>query len=154
MKNLFKGLLAIALLLIVSPSFAVEAAHAGSTVLSPAPDNGILGILQEGGKSQIIAALLAWFLGTLGIHLFYLGHKKKAMTRLYGFLGATALYIIGVILAYAGAAAGSILALFGSLFIIVGGLIYLVLWILAIIDLVKILTGDLQPANGSYTDTI
>ena len=33
-------------------------------------------------KSKIVAAVLAFFLGHLGIHNFYLGHNKKAVTQL------------------------------------------------------------------------
>ena len=33
-------------------------------------------------KSAIIAALLAFFLGTLGIHNFYLGYTNRAVTQL------------------------------------------------------------------------
>lgn len=35
-----------------------------------------------GGKNKIAAALLAFFLGGLGIHNFYLGYKKKAIAQL------------------------------------------------------------------------
>ena len=33
-------------------------------------------------KSKLVAALLAIFLGTLGIHNFYLGHKQKGIIQL------------------------------------------------------------------------
>lgn len=33
-------------------------------------------------KKKVVAALLAFFLGALGIHNFYLGHKKKAIIQL------------------------------------------------------------------------
>ncbi len=33
-------------------------------------------------KSRAVAALLAWFLGGLGVHNFYLGNKKKAIAQL------------------------------------------------------------------------
>lgn len=35
-----------------------------------------------GGKEKIVAALLAFFLGALGIHNFYLGYKNKAIAQL------------------------------------------------------------------------
>lgn len=35
-----------------------------------------------GGKNKIAAALLAFFLGALGVHNFYLGYKKKAIAQL------------------------------------------------------------------------
>ncbi len=33
-------------------------------------------------KSKIVAALLAWFLGTFGAHNFYLGYTGKAVAQL------------------------------------------------------------------------
>ncbi len=33
-------------------------------------------------KSRVVAAIFAWFLGCLGIHNFYLGNNKKAVTQL------------------------------------------------------------------------
>jgi hypothetical protein len=35
-----------------------------------------------GGKSRIVAALLAFFLGALGVHKFYLGKTKAGLTML------------------------------------------------------------------------
>lgn len=37
-------------------------------------------------KSKVAAALLAFFLGTLGVHNFYLGYTAKATTQLVLFL--------------------------------------------------------------------
>ncbi len=36
----------------------------------------------RGGKNRIAAGLLALFLGSLGIHNFYLGHRQKGLTQL------------------------------------------------------------------------
>jgi TM2 domain-containing membrane protein YozV len=36
----------------------------------------------EEQKSKLVAALLAFFLGTLGIHNFYLGYTNRAVTQL------------------------------------------------------------------------
>lgn len=63
------------------------------------------------GKSQLTAVLLAFFLGGLGIHRFYLGYTG---------LGILELLTFGV---------------FG---------------ILALIDFIRILTGDLKPKDGEY----
>ena len=42
-----------------------------------------------GAKSKLVAGLLGIFLGSLGIHNFYLGYTKKAVTQLLiGILGA------------------------------------------------------------------
>lgn len=67
------------------------------------------------GKSQLVALLLCFFLGGLGIHRFYLGYP-----------------LIGVL---------QILTLGGF-----------GIWVL--IDFIRILTGDLGPAQSDYTDTL
>lgn len=64
-----------------------------------------------GDKSQVAAALLCFFLGTLGIHRFYLGYTWQGIVQL----------------------------------LTLGGL-----GIWALIDFIRILTGDLQPKDGSY----
>lgn len=77
----------------------------------------------------IIAALLCFSLGTLGIHWFYLGEKGKGFTRLGLFLGGYALMLTG--------AATLIPAL-----VLVGYVFILLDWVLSIVDLVNILTGN------------
>jgi hypothetical protein len=69
----------------------------------------------EGGKSQLTAVLLAFFLGGLGIHRFYLGYTWQGIVQL----------------------------------LTLGGL-----GIWALIDFIRILTGSLQPKNGSYDKTL
>lgn len=69
----------------------------------------------SGGKSQIIAAVLCFLLGYLGIHRFYLGYTTVGILQLLTAGGCG-------------------------------------IW--ALIDLIRILTGDLQPANGSYSETL
>ena len=66
------------------------------------------------GKSQITAALLAWLLGWLGIHRFYLGYTWQGVVQL----------------------------------LTLGGL-----GIWALIDLIRIIIGDLKPKNGEYEKT-
>lgn len=66
------------------------------------------------GKSQIIAAILAFVIGGLGIHRFYLGYTWQGVVQLLTLGGC------GV-------------------------------W--ALIDLIRICTGDLQPKNGNYAKT-
>ncbi|KAA9338276.1 TM2 domain-containing protein [Hymenobacter busanensis] len=77
-----------------------------------------------GGKSQLVAALLCFFLGGLGVHRFYLGYTGRGL--LYIALAVTSFLIVPAI----------------------------VLLVLVIIDLVKILTGSLQPKGGSYETTL
>lgn len=66
------------------------------------------------GKSQIIAAILAFVIGGLGIHRFYLGYTWQGVVQLLTLGGCG-------------------------------------LW--ALIDLIRICTGDLQPKNGNYAKT-
>lgn len=67
---------------------------------------------RSGGKSRLVAGLLAFFLGGLGIHRFYLGYTWQGVVQLF-----TA-----------------------------GGL-----GIWALIDFIRICTGDLKPKNGEYS---
>jgi len=70
---------------------------------------------QEEGKSQLVALLLCFFLGGLGIHRFYLGYTT-----------------VGIIQLLTAGGCG--------------------IW--ALIDFIRIILGDLQPANGKYDKTI
>lgn len=78
-----------------------------ATNLSKASDGG--------GKSQLVALILVFFVGTLGIHRFYLGYTT-----------------IGII---------QLLTLGGC-------------GIWTLIDLIRIITGDLTPKDGSYDKTL
>lgn len=90
--------------------------------------SGLIDVLMAAMDNEtLIAALLCFFLGTLGIHWFYLGEKRKGFMRLGLFLGGYALMTIGAV------------SLIPAL-ALVGSLVVLVDWVLAIIDLVKILT--------------
>lgn len=68
-----------------------------------------------GGKSQLIALILAFFLGYLGIHRFYLGYTWQGVVQLLTAGGCG-------------------------------------IW--ALIDLIRIITGDLKPKDGDYTDKL
>ena len=76
--------------------------------------------IPEGRKSKVVAALLAFFLGSLGIHNFYLGYNSKGVTQL-------------------------LLTLVGWM-IIIGPLIASI-W--ALVEFVQILTGSIDDANGN-----
>ncbi len=67
------------------------------------------------GKSQLVALLLCFFVGALGIHRFYLGYTWQGIVQLLTLGGC------GV-------------------------------W--ALIDFIRIIIGDLQPKNGSYSSTL
>lgn len=47
--------------------------------------------LFEPQRSYIVAALLAFFLGQFGVHNFYIGYRKRAITQL-------SLYVVGWVL--------------------------------------------------------
>ena len=80
------------------------------------------------GKSQIIALILFVLFGCLGIHRFYLGHLSSGLLML--------LLCCTLIL---------------PIINIFTGLALLVWWVL---DLIKLVTGDLKPADGEYTETL
>ena len=66
------------------------------------------------GKSQIVAALLCWIVGIIGVHRFYLGYTWQGVVQI----------------------------------LTLGGL-----GIWTLIDLIRIIIGDLQPKDGSYSKT-
>ena len=91
-------------------SVAPEASSATATkVAAPRAAKG------SGGKSQIVAILLALLVGGLGIHRFYLGYTWQGVVQLLTGGG------------------------FG-------------IW--ALIDLIRIIIGTLEPKNGPYDKTI
>ena len=69
----------------------------------------------EGGQNQIVALVLCFLLGGLGIHRFYLGYTWQGVVQL----------------------------------LTAGG--FGIWWI---IDLVRIITGDLTPKDGNYGKTL
>ncbi len=78
-------------------------------------------------KSQLVALLLAVFLGTLGIHRFYLGYTTRGIVML-------------------------LLATVGGIFFGIGTL---VAFVMSIIDIINIATGKLKPKDGSeYNPTL
>ncbi len=95
-----------------------------------------------GTKSKIAAAILAFFLGITGAHRYYLGYKKQGMTQTLGFVSLIAgwyLYFTAIL-----EQEGGILLVTGLL-LLFGGVVGL--W--AFVDFIRILTGGLQPANGT-----
>ena len=80
-------------------------------------------------EQAIIAAILCFFLGTLGVHWFYLGKAKKGWIRLGMFLGGYALLIAGI----AAVSPALIFAGYGAILLDA---------IISIVDLVNILTGN------------
>ncbi len=161
MKNLLRVFLLAIFMLFVVNAFAVQTSvntspKAQQVQIQAAPTFHITTPLHKtDGKSQLVAALLAFFLGTLGIHNFYLGYKKKGMTQLLLTLGGYVIGIVGGIIAAGGASAGSAgAALLGTIISTVGWIVVLAVAIWALIDFIKILTGDLKPADGDYAETL
>ncbi|MBT4102971.1 MAG: TM2 domain-containing protein, partial [Flavobacteriales bacterium] len=79
-------------------------------------------------SQTLIAALLCLFLGTLGIHWFYLGNKAKGLKRL-------GLWAAGVALSIAGGVA------LNSMLLLLGYAVILANFVLVIVDLIQILTN-------------
>lgn len=122
MKKLF--VLAVSLFG-VSAYASIPIIDATATVES----SGLMDVLMSAMDNEtLIAALLCFFLGILGIHWFYLGEKGKGFMRLGMFLGGYALMLAGAVTVIPALA-------------LVGYAVILVDWVLAIIDLVNILTG-------------
>jgi len=78
-------------------------------------------------KSKIAAGLLAIFLGTLGVHNFYLGYTSKAVIQLV-------LSIVGIVLSC----------------IVIGIFIVFGVWIWTLVEGIMILTGSInKDAKGT-----
>lgn len=95
---------------------------------------------------MLVAALLAFFLGVFGIHRFYLGYTEQGLMQLIGYSLGTILILIGLAMAYAttGIALPAVL--------IIGALLVTAVGIWSFIDFIRILTNDLKPNGGDYSD--
>jgi TM2 domain-containing membrane protein YozV len=98
-----------------------------------------------GSKSKIVAALLAFFLGWLGIHSFYMGNKKKGLIQLGLGAGGLILTIVGLASAVTSASTGTISI---PVLAIIGYIMILGVSIWAFVDFIRILTGGLAPEEG------
>ena len=81
----------------------------------------------ESVKSLVVAALLCFFFGMLGIHRLYAGQTGSGTAMLI-------LYILGIVL---------------TIFVI-GLVILIALWIWALVDFIMILCGNFKDGNGLY----
>jgi hypothetical protein len=93
-----------------------------------------------GGKSKGTAILLAIFLGTFGAHSFYMGKTVKGFAQLGLTLVGLGLFIAGVASV---STDGTIPAT-----ALIGYLLIFGVSIWALVDLVRILTGSLEPEEG------
>lgn len=107
-------------------------------------------------KEKIVAILLALFLGTLGIHAFYLGNKRHGLTllmlTLFGpFCALLIGVLIGIIIAATKAAtafiAGEAAGAFAVLFAVISILIPFV-W--AFVDFIKLCVISDDDFNSKY----
>ena len=100
---------------------------------------------RSGGKSKIVAALLAFFLGSFGVHSFYMGNKKKGLIQLGLGVAGVALTVIGLAGAVTATTTGTISI---PALAIVGYILLLGVGIWAFVDFIRILTGGLEPEEG------
>ena len=95
-----------------------------------------------GNKSKILAGVLCFFLGTIGVHRYYLGYNKQGAIQTCGMIS----FVIGynvyfpALMAYYNGVVflAALMMIFGA-----------VTSIWAFVDFIRILTGQLIPADGS-----
>lgn len=95
--------------------------------------------------SKTAAAILAFLLGVLGVHRYYLGYKKQGAAQTCGFISLVSAYIYSVtkfVFENRPSAGETVFLLFLVLY---GAAVSI--W--AFFDFIRILTGSLQPANGN-----
>lgn len=111
---------------------------------TPASGNRAFG--QASPKSKMTAAILCFFLGTIGIHLFYVGKIGGGILRI-------ALGAIGYIMMIAGTIAGvasSKVAAGGVAIMVIGYIVIAVVGIWTLIDFIKILIGKFTDSHGYW----
>lgn len=97
-------------------------------------------------KEKIVAILLALFLGTLGIHAFYLDNKRHGLTLLMLTLfGPFCALLIGVLIGIiiAGEAAGAFAVLFAVISILIP-------FVWAFVDFIKLCVISDDDFNSKY----
>ena len=113
----------------VSAYASIPIIDASSVIETQSLSSGLLEAITASMEDEtLIAALLCFFLGSLGVHWFYLGNTAKGLARLGLFLGGYAVVVAGA------------LAVSPAL-VLVGYLALLANFVLVIADLIKILTN-------------
>ncbi len=110
------------------------------------------------GKNQLVAALLAYFLGAFGVHNFYLGYRKKGMQELRLTVGGLALSAIGGIFIFlvplmatsTGGGGAIFFTILGLIIFIAGTIMTTIGAVMGFVDFIRIVIGDLKPAGGDY----
>lgn len=83
MKNIFTHLLILAISSNAFASFPVKRASNDSSIEIVADDNTSTAITTAvAGDNQIVALVLCWFLGIIGVHRFYLGDTWQGIVQL------------------------------------------------------------------------
>tara|TARA_B110000503_G_scaffold73235_1_gene113184 strand:+ start:187 stop:576 length:390 start_codon:yes stop_codon:yes gene_type:complete len=113
----------------VSAYASIPIIDASSVIETQSLSSGFLEAITASMEDEtLIAALLCFFLGSLGVHWFYLGKTAKGLARLGLFLGGYAVVVAGALaVSYA--------------LVLVGYLALLANFVLVIADLIKILTN-------------
>ena len=113
----------------VSAYASIPIIDASSVIETQSLSSGLLEAIAASMEDEtLIAALLCFFLGTLGVHWFYLGNTAKGLARLGLFLGGYAVVVAGALAA-------------SPALVIIGYLAILANFVLVIADLIKILTN-------------
>ena len=113
----------------VSAYASIPIIDASSVIETQSLSSGLLEAIAASMEDEtLIAALLCFFLGTLGVHWFYLGNTAKGLARLGLFLGGYAVVVAGALAA-------------SPALVIIGYLALLANFVLVIADLIKILTN-------------
>jgi TM2 domain len=103
--------------------------------------------INKSGKNQWIAFGLAYFLGFLGVHYFYLGYKDVGLIRVF-LLASSIMGLISSLAVKSRSSAPLILGTDKLLAFYIAILVVLYIW--QFIDLFAILIGALKPLNGDY----
>jgi hypothetical protein len=104
-------------------------------------------------KLRLTTTLLAFFVGGLGVHRFYAGRLKGALTMLLlNILLGIPLTIAGYQMAFAGAAIaggmGLALGVGGWVLLSIGGITSTVIGIVAFVDFIKAAIGKFKDKQG------
>lgn len=95
----------------------------------------------EGNKSKMAAGLLGIFLGTFGVHNFYLGYTKKAIIQVACSVGSL---ILSLVLSFLG---GLLSVIFiGFLLLPIGMILAFVplgIWVWGLVEGIMILSGKI-----------
>ena len=93
-------------------------------------------------KSKVVAGLLAFLMGVLGVHNFYLGYVKKGVIQVVGYVLAMVLYIGGIMTTEI-STDGTVIML-GMLVGIAGFFIAIAIGIWVLVEAIMLLSGKIN----------